>query len=352
MKKALLIVISLLFIDQLQAQNIRDTVFNDVISIPYQYVTTDGTDFLIDMPIQEQKEPIVIFYNDRRIPVQLFFDRKSFLSKQNEIILITPNWEYHDEIIETQKREGIHIKAYVGNKIYHIKRNNAAPKVDSLATTMDFSTGKESIIINFKKAEIVEKRKYYYAGALSAADDNMQHREKRNVLDSLNTHFDIYAGSYYSLGYMYYTLFALPLEKKLPAIKAIAETFRFKDNDHLKDFDHSPKIYLPHAINYDSFDFYFESSKFSPTEPLKGWQENDNTATIRLGYWRGDCCGDVPETERVSAKVMNDTVYINYNKKREPNCDSSIGLCGNAIDFVINKKKYPNYKKLTFKTIE
>lgn len=350
MKNQLFILISFILLSGTSfGQSIRDSVFNDVIPIHHQYVTTDGNDFLIDMPIPAQKEPIVIFNNDRRISVELFFDSKSFLSEQNEIILITSDWEYYDRIDEKHRNNpDLHISPYWKNKFYHIKRENESYTVDSISRALEIQPFK----FNYKKVELVGTKKYYYVDCIRAYDEKHS-REIWNALDSLNTRFSIYTGFYYASGCMSYTLSALPLEKKLPAIKAIAEAFRFKDNDHLKDFDQSPKIYLPATIDFDSFDFYFERSKDSYDKPaLKGWQEIDNTATIRLGYWRGDCCGDVPETERVSAKIINDTVYINYNQKRDPLCNPSIGICANAIDFVINKKKYPNYKKLTFKTIE
>lgn len=352
MKQTLYILISTILISGTAfGQSIRDTVFNDVIVVYSQNVTTDGKDFLIDMPIKTQKEPIVILNNDRRIPLELFFERKSFLSEQNELFLITKDWGFEKEIAERQKREGIHIKAS-RHKIYHIKRGFDNYQIDSLIISLHT---RPIVTLNFKKIEqfiVAESKKYYYVDCIPHYDEKHS-REIWNALDSLNTRFSIYTGFYFASGCMNYSLSALSLQEKLPAIKAIAEAFRFKDNDHLKDFDQSPKIYLPSTINLDAFDFYFESSKDNYDKPaLKDWQEKDNTATIRLGYWSGDCCGGVPETERVSAKIINDTVYINYNQKREPNCNSSIGYCGNAIDFVINKNKYPNYKKLTFKTIE
>ncbi|MRM82475.1 hypothetical protein D1003_01245 [Riemerella anatipestifer] len=56
-------------------------------------------------------------------------------------------------------------------------------------------------------------------------------------------------------------------------------------------------------------------------------------------------------TEQITAKITNNTVSYNLNIKREPNCRTEIGLCGNAVDFVINTKQYPNYQKLVFKEI-
>lgn len=123
MKKALLIVISLLFIDQLQAQNIRDTVFNNVILIKSTDVSTNGFHFLVDIPIKPQKEPIIIFNDDFRIPAKLFFSRSSFLSEQNEFILITPDWEYYNNIEETERKNpGLKLHPYRQNKVYHIQK--------------------------------------------------------------------------------------------------------------------------------------------------------------------------------------------------------------------------------------
>lgn len=97
----------------------------------------------------------------------------------------------------------------------------------------------------------------------------------------------------------------------------------------------------------DSIGFYFETSKNNGIKnPSYEWDDNGEYATKRIGYWRGSPCGDVPETERVIGIRRNDTIFINYNKKIDPNCDPRIGIAGNAIDLVINTKKYPNYKNI------
>ncbi|RZJ86299.1 MAG: hypothetical protein EOO20_18585, partial [Chryseobacterium sp.] len=138
MKDALFIIICLLIIQQLQAQSIRDSVFNDVIPINHQYVTTDGKDFLIDIPIEPQKNPIVIFNDDRRIPLDLFCKHHSFLSGQNEIILITPDWKYYEGIRESEKRTpGLRLDPYRQNKFYHIKRESTSYTVDSISRAME-----------------------------------------------------------------------------------------------------------------------------------------------------------------------------------------------------------------------
>lgn len=108
----------------------KDTIQN-VILINKENITTDGYNFLIDIPIKAEKNPIGIFVNDEQIPVELFFGRKSFLPNQKEIFLFTPDWTFLKEIEEEQKRTGVHIKAY-RKKVYHIKRNNTGYKVDTL----------------------------------------------------------------------------------------------------------------------------------------------------------------------------------------------------------------------------
>ena len=99
--------------------------------------------------------------------------------------------------------------------------------------------------------------------------------------------------------------------------------------------------------NRDSTDFYFESSKNDWFKyPSQEWQFEGEYAIKRIGYWKGSPCGDVAITERVVGYRVNDTIFINYNRRLDPLCDQRIGVAANAIDLVINTKKYPNYKNL------
>lgn len=103
----------------------------------------------------------------------------------------------------------------------------------------------------------------------------------------------------------------------------------------------------------DSAGFFFESSKNNPFQtPSIEWQFDKGYAIKRIGYWRGSPCGDVPKTERVIGKMRNDTIFINYNKKRVPLCDPRIGIAGNAIDLVINIEKYPNYNDIVLTEVK
>jgi hypothetical protein len=54
----------------------------------------------------------------------------------------------------------------------------------------------------------------------------------------------------------------------------------------------------------------------------------------------------------MSIKILNDTLYFNFGlAKINPDCGREIGVAGIMIDFVLNKKKYPNYKELKIEFI-
>lgn len=102
----------------------------------------------------------------------------------------------------------------------------------------------------------------------------------------------------------------------------------------------------------DSIGFYFETSKNQGIKnPSYEWEVKREYAIKRIGYWRGSRCGDVAQTERVIGKIQNDTIFINYNLKINSFCDPSIGIATNAIDLVVNKKNYPNFKNLIIKEV-
>ena len=98
----------------------------------------------------------------------------------------------------------------------------------------------------------------------------------------------------------------------------------------------------------DTNEFYFENSKKKWDLQKMVWIKNNDIAIIRLNRYKGDCCGGVPDAKQITAKIVNDTVFYKLNLHRDTNCDSSIGLCGNSIDFVVNIKKKPTYEKFVF----
>ncbi|MDR2207080.1 MAG: hypothetical protein LBE36_13105 [Flavobacteriaceae bacterium] len=169
-----LLIVYLLSFWTAQAQSIRDKVFNDVILIQPENVVTDGNDFLIDIPFKPQENPIIIFNNDRRIPTKLFFAKESFFPKQNTILLITPDWEYIENVAKNLPKD-VTIKPVGQYKFYYIDRNNAGYKVDSLSRRID--NPHNPITMNFKKPELRDDEiKCYgtickYSGKISDKED-------------------------------------------------------------------------------------------------------------------------------------------------------------------------------------
>lgn len=197
MKQKLYILISfILFSGIAFSQSIRDSVFNDVILIKSTDVSTNGFHFLVDIPIKPQKEPIIIFNSDFRIPTKLFFSRSSFLWEQNEIILITTDWVFEKEIREREKREGIHIKAH-RNKIYHIKRRGSGYEVDSLSIVMQ--DPRKPIKVNFKNPELKENEvKYFfkecYGSTCCPEDPSWKFEKERNEMrNNFNERYNVNA---------------------------------------------------------------------------------------------------------------------------------------------------------------
>ena len=186
MKKILTLTILLFCINNLFAQTIRDSVFNNVILINNTDVSTNGFHFLIDIPIKPQKEPIVIFNNDFRISTKLFFSRNSFLYGQNDFFLITPDWEYYNNIEETERKNpSLKLDPYRQNKIYHIQRNNVKIQIDSLSIRMD--DPRKPITINFNNPELKENEvKYFfkecYGSTCCPKDENWDFKQENDKI--------------------------------------------------------------------------------------------------------------------------------------------------------------------------
>lgn len=228
MKKILSFIILLFCLHNLFGQTIRDSIFNNVILIKNTDVETNGAHFLIDIPIKPQKKPIVIFNDDSRIPANLFFNRNSFLYGQNDFFLITPDWEYYNNIEETERKNpGLKLDPYRQNKVYHIHRNNVEIQIDSLSIRMD--DPRKPITINFNNPELKENEvKYFFKecyGSTCCPEDPSYkfEKERKEMKNNFNEkhNVNVYKNTYIqTLGKegehcTYYTLSDLTTEQKI-----------------------------------------------------------------------------------------------------------------------------------------
>lgn len=261
MKNLLTIAILFFCLNNLFAQTIRDSVFNNVILIKRTDVSTNGFHFLIDIPLKPQKDPIVIFNDDFRIPAKLFFSRSSFLWEQNEIILITPDWEFRKEIIDEQKKTGLHIRAFPKNKIYHIKRRGSGYEVDSLSIVMH--DPRKPIKINFKNPELKENEvKYFfkecYGSTCCPKDENWDFKQENdkikndfNEKENVNIYKNVYRQvlGRESEHCDYYTLSDLTNEQKIQFLFP-PKTYKETDDVTLGFY----VIILPSVINTENME--------------------------------------------------------------------------------------------------
>lgn len=261
MKNLLTIAILFFCLNNLFAQTIRDSVFNNVILIKKTDVSTNGFHFLIDIPLKPQKDPIVIFNDDFRIPAKLFFSRSSFLWEQNEIILITPDWEFRKENIDEQKKTGLHIRAFPKNKIYHIKRRGSGYEVDSLSIVMH--DPRKPIKINFKNPELKENEvKYFfkecYGSTCCPKDEDWDFKQENykikndfNEKENVNIYKNVYRQvlGRESEHCDYYTLSDLTNEQKIQFLFP-PKTYKETDDVTLGFY----VIILPSVINTENME--------------------------------------------------------------------------------------------------
>lgn len=147
MKIIFTLIASLFILFSVNSQTINDTIFNEVFVIKNENIIKKDNNFFINIPIKTQTKPIIIATSEFNITAKKICNRKILLPEQNEFILITPDWEFIKELLEEQKREGIHIKAEK-HKFYHIKRSTFDCKIDSLSRSI--YDVRNPIILNYK----------------------------------------------------------------------------------------------------------------------------------------------------------------------------------------------------------
>ncbi|MCX8534201.1 hypothetical protein [Chryseobacterium luquanense] len=104
----------------------------------------------------------------------------------------------------------------------------------------------------------------------------------------------------------------------------------------------------------NNFEYFVRKSTavgFGNINELKNkWQELKNDTVVYSSYFKGASC-DIPQSNSMNMKIVNDSLIFNFGIKKNTDCERRFGSSGIIVDFVINKKKYPNYKDLKIKYI-
>lgn len=105
----------------------------------------------------------------------------------------------------------------------------------------------------------------------------------------------------------------------------------------------------------DHFDYFTRKSSYHNFKSLNDingkWWELKNDTLIYTTYFKGATC-DIPNAEKMNIKIVNDTIIFNFGlSKKDPDCERRFGVAGIMVDFVLNKNKFPDYKKFKIKKI-
>lgn len=104
----------------------------------------------------------------------------------------------------------------------------------------------------------------------------------------------------------------------------------------------------------NSFDYFVREStavNFGNMRELEDkWRELKNDTVVYSSYFKGASC-DIPQSKSMNMEIVNDSLIFNFGIKKNADCERRFGTSGIIVDFVINKKKYPNYKDLKMKYI-
>jgi hypothetical protein len=112
---------------------------------------------------------------------------------------------------------------------------------------------------------------------------------------------------------------------------------------------------LPLKTNQENFDYYVRTSNFNDSSNLsqrnRKWSEISGDTLIYTTYFKGAVC-DIPNEQNMKIRISNNTLYFDFGLSNvASDCERRFGVAGIMIDFVLNKKKYPNYKELNIEYI-
>jgi hypothetical protein len=78
------------------------------------------------------------------------------------------------------------------------------------------------------------------------------------------------------------------------------------------------------------------------------WIAHENDTVVFTIYIKGSL-RDLPNTENMSLKVIEDSLIFDFGRNYDPNIQNEMGSAAIYIDYVLNKRLYPNYEKLIIK---
>lgn len=250
-----IIITLLLVVNFCYSQKISDKYFENVIEISDRNVVTNGSDFLFDVAIPDESKTPVLFVS-AKVSKRLLLGIYPEFSK---IIVVSPNWNYYDEISKQKLPEGVSCaEPMASSVIYEFKRKNGKILIDSLVLIGSFP---EMEIISIPKIKPNQALVYFterFGSKCCPKDLQWENSPKReefianfeseNKTKIGNTYVK-YTGKEGESDY-YYTLNKLSNELKLRFI--LERNFYRIINRHLKDIIKYPRIFTPTILDINS----------------------------------------------------------------------------------------------------
>lgn len=237
------------------SQKISDKYFENVIEITDKNVVTNGSDFLFDVAIPEESKIPVLFVS-AKVQQKLL---SGIYPEFSRIIVVSPNWNYYDEISKQKLPEGVICAEPIASSvIYEFKRQNGKTLKDSLVLMGNFP---EMKIVSTPKIKANQTLIYFterFGSRCCPKDLQWENSPKReefianfeieNKTKIGNTYVK-YTGKEGESNY-YYTLNKLSNELKLRFI--LERNFYRIVNRHLKDIIKYPRILTPTILDVNS----------------------------------------------------------------------------------------------------
>lgn len=237
------------------SQKISDKYFENVIEITDKNVVSNGSDFLFDVAIPNDSKTPIVFVS-AKVSQKLL---SGIYPEFSRLIVISPNWNYYDEISKQKLPEGvICAEPTASSVIYEFKRENGKILKDSLALMGSFP---EMKIVSLPKIKPNQTLVYFterFGSKCCPKDLQWENSPKREefIADfesenktKIGNTYVRYTGKEGESDY-YYTLNKLSNELKLRFI--LERNFYRIVNRHLKDIIKYPRIFTPIILDVNS----------------------------------------------------------------------------------------------------
>lgn len=252
----------ILFCAKIFAQNIKDTIFQNVIKVDDKYMFSNShmfpkfrdknADILIDIAIPSSHKKPILF-----ITAEISLKRLQYIYPEfSEIIIITPNHHYYRNISKLRE------EPTPSSVLYDIKRTENEVKIDSLVIKNGFpnmSFYENQLIGNYKEdfeyhQKEIGKIKVFYQDKENLNPENEITTLKNSISEyekrfKKKIHYFKKYNKKYRIFENYYTLEGLTKQEKLEFI--LHRRWAVIPNKSAKDLYFAPLIITPFWVKTD-----------------------------------------------------------------------------------------------------